>query len=160
MVEATKNLANQNSAIRNVRQARNNDEDGGNDNAGASSLNSRAGEKPPISMAEVIILLPIIVATDLLNLLTLTGFGYIVSLLASLTGTAIVTLWLIYKRRRLEMNLIASAVDMIPGLDVFPTRTIAFLIIVFKDRLPEKVKGKVDQATQVAEKIKGGGKRV
>lgn len=129
-----------------------------NSEDGAEKLEDKAGEesgRPPIYLVEVLLLLPLVLISDLIDTLELTGVGYFIALPVDLICIAIVTLWLKWKRRKLRTNLIASIIDLIPFLGILPIKTISFLIIVIKDRLPQGVKKTIDKVENVANKAQG-----
>ncbi len=130
MVEATKNLSE-------PEDERDELEDG-----------RGAAKKSPIIFAEVLLILPWLVVADIVDLFSWSGVGTIIALVLDLITMAIPTIWLFFKGRRAEWMAIAGLIDMIPFVNFVPLKTIAFLVIYFKDKVPTEKMGKLGEAVE------------
>lgn len=107
-----------------------------------------AAKKSPIIFAEVLLILPWLVIADIVDLFSWSGVGTIIALVLDLITMAIPTIWLFFKGRRAEWMLIAGLIDMIPFVNFVPIKTIAFLVIYFKDKVPTEKMGKLGEAVE------------
>lgn len=91
--------------------------------------------KPPIYLIELILLpLPFAVLADIVDIFSLTGAGAVISLLLDVVSMGVINLWLIFKGRRAEWMMIASAIEFIPAVDIIPWRTATLIILYLKDK--------------------------
>lgn len=90
--------------------------------------------KPPIHFIELALLpLPWSILADIIDCVSLTGIGTIISWVLDILSMGIINLWLVLKGRRAEWMMIASGVEFIPGIDILPIRTFVLLFIYFKE---------------------------
>lgn len=104
--------------------------------------------KSPIIFAEVLLILPWLVVADIVDLFSWSGVGTVIALVLDLITMAIPTIWLFFKGRRAEWMAIAGLIDMIPFVNFVPIKTIAFLVIYFKDKVPTEKMGKLGEAVE------------
>ena len=125
-----------------------------NDDLGNSSeLEETSDTRPPIYLAEVLLILPFLIVADIVDLFSWSGIGTVVSWVLDIVAMAIPTIWLIFKGRRAEWMLIASLIEFIPVVDFLPIRTVAFLTLYFKDKAPTEKMGKLGEAIEKTEAI-------
>lgn len=100
--------------------------------------NSSENNAMHIDIIEGFFLISINVLGDLLELFDLTGFGVIVGMAVDFLVGPIVILWLWMRGIPLvERNAIAQAVELIPGLDILPIRTVAIILTIITVNHPE-----------------------
>lgn len=134
MVEANKNLGSQNVEDDDI-------EDEGQQEVGAT-------KKSPILFAEVLLILPWLVVADIVDLFSWSGVGTVIAFVLDLIAMAIPTIWLFFKGRRAEWMAIAGLLDTIPIFNMLPIKTVAFLIIYFKDKVPTEKMGKLGETIE------------
>jgi len=101
--------------------------------------------KSPILMVEVMLILPWLVLADIVDLFSWSGVGTVIAFVLDLITMAIPTIWLFFKGRRVEWMAIAGLLDTIPLFNMLPIKTIAFLVIYFKDKVPTEKMGKLGE---------------
>jgi hypothetical protein len=105
-------------------------------------------EKSQIYLVELMFIFPILVVADILDIFSLTGYGAVISWAMDLITTGIVGLWLWWKGRRAEWNLIANLIEFIPVVDVLPWRTTMMIILLIKDsKTGEKILNKIEKVS-------------
>lgn len=134
MLEASKNLGSQNVEDDDI-------EDEDQQEVGAT-------KKSPILFAEVLLILPWLVAADIVDLFSWSGVGTVIAFVLDLIAMAIPTIWLFFKGRRAEWMAIAGLLDTIPIFNMLPIKTVAFLVIYFKDKVPTEKMGKLGEAVE------------
>jgi len=107
-----------------------------------------AAKKSPIIFAEVLLILPWLVVADIVDLFSWSGVGTVIALVLDLVAMAIPTIWLFFKGRRAEWMAIAGLIDMIPFVNFVPIKTVTFLVIYFKDKMPTEKMGKLGEAVE------------
>ena len=90
-------------------------------------------EKPQIYLVELMFIFPILIVADILDIFSLTGIGAVLSWAMDLIAAGITSLWLWWKGRRAEWNLIANLIEFIPVVDILPWRTTMMIILLVKD---------------------------
>jgi len=90
-------------------------------------------EKPKIYFVELIFIFPILIVADICDIFSLTGVGAVLSWATDLIATGVTTVWLFWKGRRVEWNLISNLLEFIPAVDVLPIRTTMMIILLAKD---------------------------
>jgi len=90
-------------------------------------------EKSQIYLVELIFIFPILILADIFDILSLTGVGVVLSWGTDIIATGVTTLWLWWKGRRAEWNLIANLIEFIPVVDVLPWRTTMMILLLVKD---------------------------
>ena len=109
--------------------------------------------KTPIYFVEILLILPFLIVADIVDLFSWSGIGTVISWVLDLVAMAIPTIWLIFKGRRAEWMLIASALEFIPIVDFLPIRTVTFLILYFKDKVPTEKMGKLGEVIEKTEAV-------
>ncbi len=111
-------------------------------------LNAKNPDEPHFPF--FIVLLAII--KDILDALTLSGVGYVVSFVTSILIGAVIFMWIISKgkapwrkkhvRKSIERFIVANLADLIPFLNILPIETI-FVLMVYSDekQLTESIQG-------------------
>lgn len=114
----------------------------------AEILKANTPDEP--SFPFFIILLAII--KDILDALTLSGVGYVISFVTSILIGAIIFIWIISKgkapwrkkhvRKSIERFVVANLADLVPLLNILPIETI-FVLMVYSDekQLTENIRG-------------------
>ncbi len=107
-------------------------------------------EKKQIYLVELFFIFPILVVADIIDIFSLTGIGAVLSWAMDLVATGVTTLWLWWKGRRVEWNLVANLLEFIPVVDVLPIRTVTMIILLVLDRkrgkqLASKITGIIDK---------------
>ena len=111
-------------------------------------------EKPKIYFVELIFIFPVLIIADIMDLLSLTGVGAILSWAADLIATGVTTVWLFWKGRRVEWNLISNLLEFIPVVDVLPIRTTMMIILLAKDS--KMVKQSLKMTEKIIDKTPNG----
>ncbi|MDP2856319.1 MAG: hypothetical protein Q8N90_04410 [bacterium] len=137
MVEVNKNLS----------------EQGGDQDDLESGGAAELAKKSPIGWWEVFLILPFLIVADIVDLFSWSGIGTVISWILDMVAMAIPTIWLIFKGRRAEWMLIASLIEFIPVVDFLPIRTVTFLILYFKDKVPTEKMGKLGEAIEKTEAV-------
>jgi len=118
----------------------------GQEDKNEESPNNNEQEKPKIYFVELIFIFPILITADIMDLLSLTGIGVVLSLATDMIATGVTTFWLFWKGRRVEWNLIANLLEFIPIVDVLPIRTTMMIILLVKDsKMGKKALKKVEK---------------
>ncbi len=90
---------------------------------------------PKISFLELALFpLPLSILADLVDLISWTGIGTIISWAVDIFSAGGLTLYLFLKGLRGEFMLVSGIVEMIPGIDFLPIRTITLLVLYFKQK--------------------------
>ena len=136
-------------------RGRNNSEDvTENDDLGNSSEPEESSDtRPPIYLVEVLLILPFLIVADIVDLFSWSGVGTVISWVLDIVAMAIPTIWLIFKGRRAEWMALASLIEFIPVVDFLPIRTVTFLILYFKDKVPTEKMGKLGEVIEKTEAI-------
>lgn len=117
-------------------------------NKNFSEQEEGVAKKSPIIFIEVLLILPWLVVADIVDLFSWSGVGTVIAFVLDLIAMAIPTIWLFFKGRRVEWMAIAGALDMIPIFNMLPIKTVTFLIIYFKDKVPTEKMGKLGEAIE------------
>jgi hypothetical protein len=98
-------------------------------------------EKSQIYLVELLFIYSLVITSDVVDVLSVTGIGIPVAWTVSGLATGITTLWLIWKGRRAEWILVANIIDLIPLLSILPikTATLTFLLLSEKSKKLQKV---------------------
>jgi hypothetical protein len=92
---------------------------------------------PKITFIELILFpLPLSIIADLVDLISWTGVGTIISWGLDVLSAGSLTLYLFLKGLRGEFMLLSGVVEMIPGIDFLPIRTVTLLLLYFKQKNP------------------------
>jgi len=92
---------------------------------------------PKITFIELILFpLPLSIIADIVDLISWTGIGTIISWALDILSAGTLTLYLFLKGLRGEFMLLSGVVEMIPGIDFLPIRTITLLLLYFKQKNP------------------------
>ncbi|HNW96475.1 MAG TPA: hypothetical protein PLQ44_02370 [Candidatus Paceibacterota bacterium] len=103
-------------------------------------------EKSKIYFVELIFIFPILIVADIFDIFSLTGIGAVLSWAADMIATGVTTVWLFWKGRRVEWNLIANLLEFIPAVDILPIRTTMMIILLAKDsKMGKKALKKVEK---------------
>lgn len=102
-------------------------------NSESEASSNDTPEKPKIYFVELIFIFPILIVADICDIFSLTGVGAVLSWATDLIATGVTTVWLFWKGRRVEWNLISNLLEFIPAVDVFPIRTTMLIILLAKD---------------------------
>lgn len=113
-----------------------------------SEQEEEATKKSPIIFTEVLLILPWLVVADIVDLFSWSGVGTVIAFVLDLIAMAIPTIWLFFKGRRAEWMAIAGALDMIPIFNMLPIKTVTFLVIYFKDKVPTEKMGKLGEGIE------------
>jgi len=125
------------------------EQDGENEETKKESGTQKKG-KSKIYLAELMFIFPILIVADVVDIFSLTGIGAVLSWVMDLVATGVTTLWLFWKGRRVEWNLVANAVEFIPVVDVLPIRTTMMIILLALDS--KKGKKIVYKAAEIIDK--------
>jgi hypothetical protein len=106
---------------------------GQDDDKNEESLSTESQEKSKIYLVELMFIFPILIVADILDIFSLTGIGAVLSWAMDLIAAGITSLWLWWKGRRAEWNLIANLIEFIPVVDILPWRTTMMIILLVKD---------------------------
>lgn len=115
--------------------------------------------KSPLYFFEIaFVLFFFILPADICDLFSLTGIGAVVSWMLDIVAMGVTAIWLFMRGRRAGWNLIVSAIEFIPVVDIIPWRTLAILILYAIERVPmEKIlakEGFLQKAYNMINKIK------
>ena len=102
-------------------------------NSESEASSNDTPEKPKIYFVELIFIFPILIVADICDIFSLTGVGAVLSWATDLIATGVTTVWLFWKGRRVEWNLISNLLEFIPAVDVLPIRTTMMIILLAKD---------------------------
>lgn len=112
-------------------------------------------EKPKIYLVELMFIFPILIVADICDVFSLTGIGAVLSWGMGLIATGVTTLWLFWKGRRVEWNLVGNAVEFIPVVNVLPIRTTTFIILMVLDsKRGKRIMNKVSEVNKKVSAIK------
>src|SRR3989339_1134925 len=109
-----------------------------NQNNKAESGDNRQGGFKKIYLVELFFIFPILIVADILDIFSLTGVGAILSWAMDIVTTGIITMWLWWKGKKVEWNLVANLVEFIPIIDLLPIRTTTMIILLIMDSKKEK----------------------
>jgi len=114
--------------------------------------NSSGG--PKISLLELLLWpLPAAILADIVDLVSWSGVGTIISWALDILSGGSLALWLFLKGLRGEYMILAGVLDMIPIVDILPFKTILLLILYYQQKNP-KTLGLAGKALEVVGKIK------
>jgi len=105
-------------------------------------------KKSPIIFTEVLLILPWLVVADIVDLFSWSGVGTVIAFVLDMIAMAIPTIWLFFKGRRAEWMAIAGLLDTIPVFNMLPIKTVAFLVIYLKDKVPTEKMGKLGESIE------------
>ena len=98
---------------------------------------SNENSSPKITFIELILFpLPLSIIADLVDLISWTGIGTMISWGLDILSAGSLTLYLFLRGLRGEFMLLSGVVEMIPGIDFLPIRTITLLLLYFKQKNP------------------------
>ncbi|HOM33049.1 MAG TPA: hypothetical protein PK168_00380 [Candidatus Paceibacterota bacterium] len=98
---------------------------------------SNENSSPKITFIELILFpLPLSIIADLVDLISWTGIGTMISWGLDILSAGSLTLYLFLRGLRGEFMLLSGVVEMIPGIDFLPIRTATLLLLYFKQKNP------------------------
>ena len=110
---------------------------------------------PKISLIELLIWpLPAAIISDLVDFFDWSGIGTIIAWALNILSSGSLTLWLFMKGLRGEFMLLAGAIDMIPIIGMFPTKTTILIYLYVQQKHP-KALGMAAKGLEVAGKATG-----
>jgi hypothetical protein len=117
-------------------------------NKNFSEQGEEVAKKSPIIFTEVLLILPWLVVADIVDLFSWSGVGTVIAFVLDMIAMAIPTIWLFFKGRRAEWMAIAGLLDTIPIFNMLPIKTVAFLVIYLKDKVPTEKMGKLGESIE------------
>jgi hypothetical protein len=107
---------------------------GQGDNENSKSLNVENQEKSQIYLVELIFVYPLVITADIVDWLSITGIGVPISWMVGGLSMGVTSMWLLWKGRRVEWNVVANFLDLIPVLSLLPIKTIALTVLLLSEK--------------------------